>query len=110
MAEALHTLGPDHQERRAAAVIALAIAGRLDRFSQATDRNDEPLEVKAVPWSFREDSRYLYRMLRYWPELIEELGSEDAVMERLRIGAETALPLLNPNEPNAEHVFNILIR
>jgi hypothetical protein len=107
MAKAADTVGPDYEERRTAAVIGLAIAGRLDRFAQATERGGELLKVSATPMFSRDDDRYLRRVLLYWPRLIDALGSEDAVIERLAMTAESILPQINPIEPNAERLFEI---
>jgi hypothetical protein len=107
MAQALHTVGPDYEARRAAAVIALAIAGGLDRFTKATEPTGELLKVDATP--FFDDDRYLRRVMRYWPQFIEALGSEDAVIERLSMTPDAILPLINPIEPNAQRLFDMLI-
>jgi hypothetical protein len=110
LAQALHTLGPDFEERRIAAVIALAMAGRLDLFAEATDRSGDPLKVR-VTTSYRgNDGRYIRRIMRLWPQFIETLGSTDAVVDRLGMAPETVLPMLNPNEPNTAHLFDVLMR
>src|SRR5271165_1284968 len=108
MVQALDTVGPDYDARRTAAVIALAIAGRLDRFAQATERKGELLKINAAPMFSRQDDRYIRRVLRYWSRFIEALGSDDAVIERLQIKADSILPLINPIEPNAERLFETL--
>ena len=108
MDQALETVGPGYDVRRTAAVIALAIAGRLDRFAQATEQNGELLKVNAAPMFSRQDERYIRRVLRYWPRFIEALGSENAVIERLQIKADSILPLINPIDPNAERLFETL--
>jgi hypothetical protein len=109
MAQALDTLGPDYEARRTAGMIALAIADRLDRFAQATERRGELLKVNAVPDHLHKDGRYLRRVLRYWSRLVKALGNEDAVIERLAMTPDTILPLLNPIEPNAQHLFDIVL-
>ena len=43
LTDALWTVGPDYEARRAAAVNALAVLGRLDGFAGATEGNGEPL-------------------------------------------------------------------
>jgi hypothetical protein len=107
MVNALETVGPDYEARRAAAVIALAVAGRLDKFAVATERNGDPLKISSFG-SIRNDDRYLRRLLRHWPEFVQALGSEVAVIERLEMSAETSLLPLTRDEPGAEHLFNIL--
>jgi NACHT domain-containing protein len=109
MAQALDTLGPDYEARRTAGMIALAIADRLDRFAQATERRGELLKVNAVPDHLHKDDRYLRRVLRYWSRLVKALGSEDAVIERLEMTPDTILPLINPIDPNARNLFDIFI-
>lgn len=104
---ALSTVGPDYDARRAAAVNALAVVGRLDKFAGATDGSGEPLKVPLTR-SFRDDDRYLKRVLRSWPEYSLALGGDNAVVDRLELTVETILPLLTRDEPNAEHLFGIL--
>jgi hypothetical protein len=107
LTDALRTVGPDYDARRAAAVIALAVVGRLDRFAAATEQEGEPLKVRLTT-SMGDDDRYLRRVLRLWPDFSRALGGDEAVMERLALSGETILPLLRRGERNAEHLFNIL--
>ncbi len=66
------------------------------------------MSLKRRDDSAREDNRYLRRILRHWQEFTRALGSDSAVIDRLEISAETTLPLLTVDEPNAEYLFNVL--
>ncbi len=106
MAEALHVVGPDFGARRAAAVIALAIAGRLDRFAQATEGEGKPLRLSSLG-SWRADDRFLQRILRQWPNFASVLGGDEAAIGRLGMSVETILPMLSTGTTNAEYFFGI---
>ena len=107
LTDALETVGPDYNARRATVVDALAVVGRLDKFAAATEQKGEPLRISPMG-SIRVDDRHLRRVLRYWPEFSRALGGDEAVIERMEFSAETILPLLSRDEPNAEHLFGML--
>jgi hypothetical protein len=86
MAHALDTIGPDYEARRTAAVIALAVAGRLDKFAVATERQGKLLTI-SPQGSGRRDDGYLRRILRHWQDFVRALGSEDAVITALLLHA-----------------------
>jgi hypothetical protein len=107
LTDALATVGPDYESRRAAAVCALAEVGRLDRFAVATERGDVMLQVSPIDLLERQD-RYLRYLVRNWPDFSNALGGDDAVVDRLKLTRETVLPLLTREEPYADHLFDVL--
>lgn len=105
----LGAVGPDYNERRAAAVAGLAIAGRLDRFVTAVGHEGKPLTVSATVAYIHSDDRIMRRFLRFWDELVHSIGDDDGVIERLGIERDAALSLLEPSWPNAQRVFDALM-
>lgn len=104
---ALRTVGPDYPSRRLAAVLALASANRLDVFANATDHDKKPLKIEALGGVYGDGNTNLLKVLRIWPQIVASMKEE--ALERLAIGAETILGQLDPSQPNAEILFNILI-
>lgn len=110
LTEDLTAVGPDYEARRVAAVAGLAIAGHLDRFATAIERQGDPLRVSTARASLRSDDRYLRRFLLRWDELIRVLGGEVEALERLQITPDVVLPLLEPSQPNAQRLFDLLLQ
>jgi hypothetical protein len=107
----LDAVGHDFGARRLTAVVALAAAGHVDRFAQATGKKGEPLELAVGGHTMlRESERIVGHLLRYWVPLTSGLGGQEVVMQRLGLSPDTLLPQLSPNEPNARAVFELLIK
>lgn len=106
----LDAVGPDFEARRAAAVAGLVIARHLERFVGATEHQGKPLKVSTARMSLREDDRFLRRILTQWDELIRALGGETQILDRLDITADSVLPLIDPRHPNAQRVFDLLLK
>ena len=110
LAAGLDAVGPEYHHRRAAALVGLAIAGQMDRFVQKTDYKSEPLSIAVAGAFVRDDDRYLKRLVPRWGQLINAMGTEETVFERLEIAPESALALIEPGVPNGRKLFELLIR
>lgn len=60
--------------------------------------------------SLREDDRFLRRILTQWDDLIRALGGENQILERLDITADSVIPIIDPRHPNAQRVFDLLLK
>lgn len=110
LVEELDAIGPDYEHRRAAAVIGLGMANKLEAFATIKDRQGTLRSIKVGRVSLpRNDDRYLRRMLPLWDRFATALGGDKEVIERLHFSAETCLSVLNPGIKNADHLFDLMI-
>jgi hypothetical protein len=110
LVEELDAVGPEFENRRAAAVIGLGMADKLEAFATSKDRQGNPLSIKVGYVSMlRSDDRYLRRMLPLWDRFAAALGGDEEILERLQISAETCLSVLNPGIKNADHLFGLMM-
>jgi hypothetical protein len=87
----------------------LAIAKHLEHFALATDQG-KPLTVSATRISMRADDRYLRQFLAQWDELVLALGGEMEVLRRLELTPDGVLSVMDPSQPNAQRIFDLLMQ
>ncbi len=109
LVEELDAIGPEYDHRRAAALIGLGMADRLETFATSKDYQGRPKSIKLGHISLlRDDDRYLRRMLPLWDRFVKALGDDEQVVARLEFSAETCLSVLNPGIKNADHLFDLM--
>ena len=104
----LHTSGPEHQKRAAAAAIGLLLAGHIERFVRAKRYDGKPLDVSVNP-DLTKDDLYVRRLLPRWPDLVRTLGGEKEIFERFGIDPERSLQSVHAGVPNADRLFALLM-
>lgn len=105
----LNAVGPQYEHRRAAAVVGLGLAGKLAAFADLRDHQGKAETINLGHVAIRDnDDRYLRRMLPQWERFSEALGSDDEVVRRLELSAETCLGILNPGVRNADKLLKLL--
>ena len=107
LVDELDAIGPEYEHRRAAAIIGLGMADRLGGFATAKDHQGRPKSIRVGSLSLlSKDDRYFRRLLPLWGRFTAALGSDNEVLERLELSAETCLSVLNPGVENADHVLS----
>jgi hypothetical protein len=104
----LDAVGPNFEQRRMAAVIALAAAGEISHFVAKKDHKGEPDKIHLAMASPERSPFYLNKLLPMWGKFTAAFGTEAQLVERLGMSGETVLPLFDPNLSNAEHLFEAL--
>lgn len=108
--EELDAIGPELDHRRAAAVIGLGMADKLEAFAASKDHQGRPSHIRVGHISLlRNDDRYVRRVLPLWDRFVKALGDDAQVLDRLQFSAETSLSVLNPGIKNADHLFDLLV-
>jgi hypothetical protein len=105
----LDSVGPDFEQRRAAALVGLTLSGNINRFTAAVGTDGTPEKLRFGSALSPGANSYLDKLLPHWQALIAAFGSEDMVFQRLELSAETSLRALNPGIANAEHLLDVLI-
>jgi len=109
LVEELDTVGPEFEHRRAAALVGLSMADKLEAFVAAKDHQGRPESIKMGRIALlHDDDRYLRRMLPLWDRFVKALGDDAQVIARLHLSAETCLPVLNPGIKNVDHLFKLM--
>ncbi|MGY4399277.1 NACHT domain-containing protein [Bradyrhizobium sp. USDA 3315] len=107
--EELNAIGPQMDHRRAAAVIGLGMANKLESFAASKDYQGRASTIRLGHMPLlRNDDRYFRRMLPLWDRFAKALGDDAQVISRLELSAETCLSVLNPGVENAERLFDIM--
>ena len=110
LVDELDAVGPEFGHRRAAAVIGLGMADKLDAFATALDRQGKLRSIDLGHIALlRDDDRYVKRMLPLWDRFVSAVGSETNVIERLQLLPGTCLPVLNPGVKNADRLFDLMM-
>ncbi|MBR0840481.1 NACHT domain-containing protein [Bradyrhizobium liaoningense] len=109
LVEELDAIGPEYDHRRAAGLIGLGMADRLEAFATAKDRQGQFQSIRIGSLSLlSKDDRYIRRLLPLWGRFATVLGGDNEVLQRLELSAETCLSVLNPGVENADHVFELM--
>ena len=109
LADELHALGPEYQQRRAAAVAGLTATGNIHVFANLKNHEGKPEDIGVGRiFSLDESDRYLRRVLLHWSDVAKALGGEEAALVRLGLSPHTTLKILHPGTPGAERIFELL--
>jgi hypothetical protein len=74
--EALHAVGPDLHERRAAAFAGMLVLGRVNDIAPMQEYADKPLNIRSGTGYGRESDSLMALMCERWEELRQTFGTE----------------------------------